>query len=358
MTEFSPKLEITAKVVDLGDRVIQLSHIVSAGVQARYPFRVLGLVLIGIGAVLLAGEVAMNGAAAFRLQSGGSLPLWISFAAAGIGLFLALYARRNFLIRTSDGARFVLPAIDEGATSALIQQLKYAMEATGGPPSGPPQGVPAMLGAAETPAMMPRGSAPLGLPQHPQHPQQAAAAGGRTYSPADQGAPHTAASRLGEGYANGYMGRGSFPQAGGPEGVPFGESVSQSQRRTPGGQQHHMTQPSGMVERRASAGDPLQQPVAREPLSLPATMPASHVRDDGQLDLAALMDHVRRADVQHKEALLDLLRVIEDYYRGRATREEAIAHWRSFADYVVQYLSDVGGLISYTERFGRHMLSR
>jgi hypothetical protein len=70
------------------------------------------------------------------------------------------------------------------------------------------------------------------------------------------------------------------------------------------------------------------------------------------------MEHVRRADVQHKEALLDLLRVVDDHYRGRASREDALAHWRSFADYVVQYLSDVDGLIAHTERFGRHMVGR
>ena len=72
----------------------------------------------------------------------------------------------------------------------------------------------------------------------------------------------------------------------------------------------------------------------------------------------ALMDLVRRADVQHKEALLDLLKVVEDHYRGRASREDAIAHWRSFADYVVQYLGDVDGLIAHSERFGRYMLAR
>jgi hypothetical protein len=163
--------------------------------------------------------------------------------------------------------------------------------------------------------------------------------------------------RVGEGYTNGHAGRSAFSQAGGADGVPLGDSASQSPRRAATGP-HQLTQSAGMAERRATVSDPFQQPAAREPLSLPATMPAGHARDDGQHDLAALMEHVRRADVQHKEALLDLLRVVEDYYRGRATREDAVAHWRSFADYVVQYLSDVDGLIAYTERFGRHMMSR
>ena len=94
-----------------------------------------------------------------------------------------------------------------------------------------------------------------------------------------------------------------------------------------------------------------------QPMALPASaLPTP--RDEAAHDLAGLMEHVRRADVQHKEALLEMLKVVEDYYRGRASREDAVAHWRSFADYTVQYLGDVDGLLVLTERFGRHMLLR
>lgn len=350
MAEIQSKLEITAKVVDLGDRVIQLHHIVSAGVHARHPFRILGLLLVAAGVAVVAGVGFMNGTAAFKLQSGGSLPLWIGFGAAGIGLFLSLYARRNLLIRTSDGVRFTLPANDDETATALIRQMRHAMESSG-PAASYTQspGAPAILGAPEIAAVAQKPGAPLGLPQHP---QQALV---RAQPHSDVGASQ-AAGRHTEGYTNGHAGRGAFGPSG-PDGMPLGEAASPGHRR-PAPNQHPSAHAGGVAERRSVIGDPFQQSAAREPLSLPATLPASQVRDDGQHDLASLMDHVRRADVQHKEALLDLLRVIEDYYRGRATREDAVAHWRSFADYVVQYLSEVEGLMGHTERFGRHMLAR
>ena len=358
MAEFQSKLEITAKVVDLGDRVIQLHHIVSAGVHARHPLRGIGLLLIAIAAGLVASEGYLRGAAAFKLQSGGSLPLWIGFGAAGIGLFLSLYARRNLLIRTADGGRFVLPASDDETAAALIGQLRHAMEAAGSASAhGPAPSATPMLGVAEQPAVAQKASVPLGLPQHPQPGQQPV---GRAASPSEQTAPHTQPSRLSEGYANGHAARSAFPQSGGQDALALGDGKLHGQRKSATAQQG---QALSLGERRgtasaAGATGAVHQPAGREPLSLPSTSPMGHGRDDGQYDLASLMDHVRRSDVQHKEALLDLLRVVEDYYRGRATREDAVAHWRSFADYVVQYLSDVDGLIGYTERFGRHMLSR
>lgn len=353
MAEIQSKLEITFKVVDLGDRIIQLRHIVSAGIHARHPFRALGLLLIAGGAGLVASEGFLKGAAAFALQSGGSLPLWVGFGAAGIGLFLALFARRNLMIRTADGARFVLPANDDETASALIRQIRHAMEAAGPSSVYEPIATPA-LAAPEQAAIAQKAGAPLGLPQHPPQTTTRALASGAS---GEASAAPSLAARLGEGYANGHAGRGAFPMSGAPEGVPIGEGASQGQRRATGSQTPR-TQGTGTFERRGTGGDSSLQQAGREPLSLPATMPAGHVRDDGQQDLAALMDHIRRADVQHKEALLDLLRVVEDFYRGRASREDAVAHWRSFADYVVQYLSDVDGLIAHTERFGRHMLSR
>lgn len=350
MAEFQTKLEITPKVVDLGDKVIQLHHIVSAGVHARHPFRLLGLLLIAGGAGLVASEAFMNGMAAFKLQSGGSLPLWIGFGAAGVGLFLSLFARRNLLIRTSDGVRIVLPASDDDTANALLRQLRHAMESAG-PPSlyALSQAAAPTLGAPEHGGQ--KLGAPLSLPQH----SQASLPRGSLQS--DVGSSQSTTARPTEGYTNGHAVRGAFAHGSGADTLSPSESGPHNQRRPTQGQ-HHSLHGVGIAERRAVTGDPFQQPAMREPLSLPSTLPIGQNRDDAYHDLAMLMEHVRRADVQHKEALLDLLRVIDDYYRGRASREDALAHWRSFADYVVQYLSDVDGLIGHTERFGRHMLGR
>ena len=71
-------------------------------------------------------------------------------------------------------------------------------------------------------------------------------------------------------------------------------------------------------------------------------------------DFQMLMDLVRRSELQHKTALLELLAVVEDYLKGGGTvQEDAVAHWRSFADYVHEYLTEIDGLAPLTDRVGR-----
>ena len=71
-------------------------------------------------------------------------------------------------------------------------------------------------------------------------------------------------------------------------------------------------------------------------------------------DREMLLDFVRRSDVQHKAALLELLAVVEDYLKGGGTvREDAASHWLSFSGYVHQYLTSVEGLVPLTDRAGR-----
>ncbi len=356
MTEHQDKLDITPRVVDLGDRIIQMQHVVSVGRQALYPFRPFGILLVLTGLGLIGNELAMRGVLAFKLQSGGSLPLWLGFGAAGIGLFLLLYARRVLMIRTSDGGRVELPSGSDEASAALILRIRHAMEELGSGSAG-------RVGSIATPALQASGGsqpaiawsgAPAGLPQ--QLPQGQA----RPQLTADAGIPQTVpVGRRGEGYANGHAGRGAFGIGGAPpEGLPIGDPSAGAYRRAGGAQISQQPAGLGVGERRMSGVEPIAQAAVREPLALPSMIPAGLARDDGSHELMALMEHVRRADVQHKEALIDLLKVVEDHYRGRASREDAIAHWRSFADYVVQYLGDVDGLIAHTERFGRFMLAR
>ncbi|MEZ5818796.1 MAG: hypothetical protein R3D44_17110 [Hyphomicrobiaceae bacterium] len=345
MAEQQVKLEITPRVVDLGDRVIQLQHVVSAGRHTIYPLRPIGAVAMLAGIGLIANEVVARGPDAFKLQAGGSLALWIGFLVLGIGLFLLLFVRRILSIQTSDGRRIELSAESEEAATALILRIRHAMEAAGGPYASP-----AMQSTAEPGTLPPWTGAPAGLPHHQMsHPHHAAEAKGVRTVPA---------GRQGAGYTNGHAGGAALGSAGGigADSASITEQAVQAYRRAgSGGGQHERA--SAAAERRLGGPDP-GQGAARDQLALPATLPAGFARDDGVPDLIALMEHVRRSDVQHKEALLDLLRVVEDHYRGRATREDALAHWRSFADYVVQYLGDVDGLIAHTERFGRHMLPR
>jgi hypothetical protein len=363
MAEHHAKLEITPRVVDLGDRVIQLHHVVSVGQHRVHPLRPAGFVALAIGLGLIGNVAVTQGGAAFAPAAGGSVALWVAFAALGVGLFLLLYVRRVLSIQTSDGRRVELSAATDATATDLIQRVRHAMEASGGAAFAYRYGSApsAAQGASEAAAMSQRGAASSGQP-----PQDAA---GQTVSQSNLpasweqvGSRTMPAGRHGGGYANGHAG------GKGPGGSPTSESGSiteqavQAYRRAGGGgtaSPKSREQPAtGASERRLTGPETGASAGGGEPFALPATLPSGLVRDDGAQDLQALMEHVRRADVQHKEALLDLLRVVEDHYRGRASREDALAHWRSFADYVVQYLSDVDGLIAHTERFGRHMVGR
>jgi hypothetical protein len=357
MTEHQDRLDITPRVVDLGDRVIQLQHVVSVGRQALYPFRPFGALLVLAGFGLIGNELVMRGLLAFKLQSGGSLPLWLGFGAAGIGLFLLLYARRVLMICTSDGGRVELPTSTDEAAAAVILRIRHAMEELGSPTSSRAgaSATPALQGTGGSHPAVPWSGAPSGLPQ------QLPSGQARPQLTAEPGASQTVpVGRRGEPYANGHAGRGAFGSGGAlAEGIPTGDPAAGAYRRAGGApvsQQVPATSSGG--DRRALGAEAMPQTAGREPLALPSMMPAGLARDDGSQELIALVEHVRRADVQHKDALLDLLKVVEDSYRGRASREDAVAHWRSFADYVVQYLGDVDGLIAHTERFGRYMVAR
>jgi hypothetical protein len=346
----------------LGDRVIQLQHVVSIGQHRVHPLRPAGFVALAIGLGLIGNVAVTQGSAAFAPVAGGSVALWVAFAALGVGLFLLLYVRRVLSIQTSDGRRVELSAASDATAADLIQRVRHAMEAGGGAFAYRSGSAPsAVQGGSEAAAMSQRGA-----PSSGQSPQDAA---GQTLSsstlPASweqSGSRTVPAGRHGGGYANGHAG------GKGPGGSPTSESGSiteqavQAYRRAGGGgtaSPKQREQPTaGASERRLTGPETGASTAGGEPFALPATLPSGFVRDDGAQDLHALMEHVRRADVQHKEALLDLLRVVDDHYRGRASREDALAHWRSFADYVVQYLSDVDGLIAHTERFGRHMVGR
>lgn len=362
MAEPQKKVDITARVIDLGDRVIQLSHVVSAGRTAVFPFRPAGVALFLFGLAAIGSEFALRGGSAMALSSGGSLSLWLGFGCLGVGIFLFLFARRLFIIRTADGARTVLPTDSDEAGDDLLQRIRGAMEAAGGQRPALTAPATALPAADPVPAIAARSQTPISLPQ---------ASAPMLRSPPPGESPQTIpAMRRGEPYANGHAVRGAYGgniDTGGKS--AGGAEPRTSPRQTPaqmppsGGMPGLEATPSGDWRSAAAPPgfgplDPGNASVAREPMGLPAAAAATGLRDDAHTDLLALIEHVRRADVQHKDALLDLLRVVDDYYRGQTNRDEAVAHWRSFADYVAQYLTDVDGLSFHTDRFGRHLTPR
>jgi hypothetical protein len=367
MAEPQKKVDITARVIDLGDRVIQLTHVVSAGRTAVYPFRPAGIALFLFGLAAIGSEFALRGGGAMALSSGGSLSLWLGFGCLGVGIFLFLFARRLFIIRTADGARTVLPTESDEAGDDLLQRIRVAMEAAGGPRPALTAPATALPAADPVPAIAARSQTPISLPQ---------ASAPMLRSPPSGEVPQTMpAMRRGEPYANGHASRGAYggnidtgskgaggtdPRTG-PRQAPAQMSPSggmPSLETAPPGDWRSAAAPTGFGPLDPGPGTIGPGTVGREPMGLPSAVAATGLRDDAHTDLLALIEHVRRADVQHKDALLDLLRVVDDYYRGQTNRDEAVAHWRSFADYVAQYLADVDGLSFHTDRFGRHLTPR
>ncbi|MFV0298823.1 MAG: hypothetical protein ACK5JT_22200 [Hyphomicrobiaceae bacterium] len=366
MTDSHDRLEITPQVIEAGQTVIQVAHVTTAGYGTSHPLRPYGLAMIGLGIVLIITEFMRDGLAAFALVQSGSPLLWIAFAAAGVGLFLSVFARRALVIRTVDGARTNVPASDEDAATAIIGRIRGAIE-HGTALQAAHQG-PRALEAKDQPNSA---GATVLLPNAAVDPRQKAAALPQAQSrqPA-AGMSQTqpiGAARKAETYTNG---RDHGGQLADPFGPPAGLGEADMQQpsqylparkpRDTDGAGHSATAPS--TGGQGANFDNSTRMRQQRDFDMPATGPTASAspapkRETPEQDLDALIEHVKRANLQHKQALIDLLRVVDDFYRGQASREDALAHWRSFADYVVQYLSDVDGLMEMTERFGRHMVS-
>lgn len=73
-------------------------------------------------------------------------------------------------------------------------------------------------------------------------------------------------------------------------------------------------------------------------------------------DIEKLTAFIEKRDVPHKDVLIGLLRVVDDHLQGGGTSQtEAAAHWKSFSDYVTQYLGTIEGLSPLTKDVGRRI---
>lgn len=363
MADTRQVLHITPRVLDFGGRIVALHHVTSVAIRRSRPFFALGLVLMLAGAGFVGFEIWQRGFG--ELLKGGSTPLWLALVAVGIGIFAQIYQRRGLVISLSDRTQIPLEANREDFCQNLLTRFSEAIKARPDAPlhyvvdvgaqtieiasdsDGPPfPGTTAVLPAAPPQDRRPpdarlpgsppanwsqaAGKPPAAMPL----PHERPPASDMPFSSANPlrpaaGAPTGAAPPLGQA---------SRPPNGGAATAEWSQQSAKPARPTyvNGNGNGHTPPATGVL-----------RPLTPTPLSNPAQ------------DIDQLMELVRRADVQHKDALLNLLGVVDDYVKGGATmQEDAVEHWQSFASYVHQYLADVDGLVPLTERAGRRFEQR
>ncbi len=382
------RLEITPELLDFGSTIVRVGQIASIGRAEQRPLRLVGVPLILVSCLLLGYELAFN-MRAFTLSKG-STGLWAACGALAIGLFCLVYAQRCLAITLAGGSRVMLRAGSQTFTDRLIYEFRRAMTAAPGShlhivvdldeeefaagvvddagqhrveghvhPGYPSAGQPPQHHGPGTPIGTPHVSGPghLGPPGPLGH---AAPVNGVHHAP-----PHWG--------MNGAH-RGPEPGLAGPpaHALPMPAGQPRAAHGPAPGAHLNGAMPA------QPAGQPIWQPHHVPPSRAPVPAGGSHVPHDsgpaaGSLavavsramppppgrDLASLIEFVARSDIQHRDTLIELLKVVEDHEAGgRTSREDARAHWQSFADYVGKYLGNVDGLAHLTERTGASLGGR
>jgi Family of unknown function (DUF6232) len=327
------KLEITPKLLDFGSSVVSVAQITRVGVFIERPLRLVGLVFL-LGAAALLGREIFQMQGVYEFPAHGSVMLWTACALAGIGIFGVSYARRRLLIATCDGARLVLSVNDSKFAVSVVTAIRDAIAADSFSPMRIQ--VDFKSRSIDRPASAERSSA--SSHRESVRPSKAAE---EWLARQSKDAPVTSLLSdiqrpLGE--------RTSAPLNGGAR-----VTSPATSRLDPIEQRLEALAGSAPLVDGATAADK-----AARNGSTRSTLNAKRVSANGSSDLAELIRHVGAAELQHKQALLDLLRVVEDYEKGGPiSRDDATAHWRSFSDYVQQYLGSVDGLPDLTRRAGR-----
>ena len=333
-------------MLDFGTGFVRLAQVAGVRRGERRPLRALGFVLIAGALVLLGVEAVFNLMAFLTLK--GSVRIWAACGLAGVGIFFLMYAQRCLFIETAGGDKLSLRIANDEFAGRVLHELRRAMSTRGGTSdqvidlkaqtieAGDP-GEAAHADAPRTAVPLPHAvphAQPHGSPPHMALPNLAIRHPDPLETP--HGGPH--ANSMGHGAG---MGASGGYRPGGPAHVNghVAAHAAPYQASLP---------PAGSYNGAAPYnGQPAAPPFRAE-------LPTRTSPPTGTRDLGTLIEFVARSQIQHKDALLDLLKVVEDHQiGGRTSRDDAVAHWQSFSEYVGQYLGTVDGLPLLTERAGR-----
>ena len=357
------RLEIRNGLLDFGSTFYKLDQVTSVQRGERRPYRWLGVALILAGLALVGGEALLN-PTGFQLKSGGSVNIWAACGAGGVGMFSFIYAQRCVTISLAGGEKLTLGITNGEFAGRLVEELRRAIRLPAGTPhhiiadleaftletddSDDLPGEPPVSVGHEAPVARPQAGLPPAMASPLQLPPQMAASPSEW--PASPGADAM--------HPRGPNGHPALPPLNNGIHAGMGERREPVEVRGLGPSLAALAMRPGQAQAGpAGGGFPMSAPpMGHGPLADPPVRAQPAPSQQPGRELAQLMDFVSRAQIQHKDALLDLLRVVDDYQSaGRGSREDAIAHWRSFSDYVSQYLTSVDGLPQLTERAGRSL---
>ena len=337
MAHNDTKFEITPAVIDFGERIVALRQVTTAGCRRGHPFRVLGIVLLLAALAGLAWE-AWFGSGLSAIKTGGSTRLWVAFVVAGLAIFAIVYQRRTLLIRLADGSKIRLNGGSNEFQERVVACIGEALEADAGSPFHAvvdmlAQSIETGAAAATSRSWQPATTDGVRSPA-----MTNGSANGKT--DATRSLPHERMAGMPHGAArNGHA----------PPRDSLEARIDGANQGAMGGMPGRWSAPPSGAVAGMGAGEPMPRIVPQQAEQRPLREPSPPLRD-----MEMLLDFVRRSDVQHKAALLELLAVVEDYLKGGGTvREDAASHWLSFSGYVHQYLTSVEGLVPLTDRAGR-----
>lgn len=355
MTDRSQTIHITPKVLDFGTRIVALAHVTSVAITKSRPFMPVGVVLLLGGIGLIGFEIVQRGLV--ELLKGGSTRIWIALVASGLGIFAQVYQRRGLVVSIADGSRVRIDANRNDFCQSLVTRIGEAMlvkpeanlhyvvdvpaQTIEIAADGHGHGAMAPVGAGAPPSAGPAehrapDRRPLAAPPSNWAPPA-------NWPPQPQSIPHEApvARDTSQAHApvNGQAAQSRFSQP-----ATIKPYTNGSERTLQGAIRAAHGNGSGLTP--ATAG-----PIPASAISSPPVT--------GPRDLDMLIDFVSQSEIQHKDALLNLLKVVDDYAKGGPThRDDAFEHWKSFSSYVHQYLTDIDGLAPLTERAGRRFERR
>ena len=291
------RMEITPEIIDLGDRVIQLSQVASVQAGTVHPWRSAARYPLIAGVILLAAASARGGVGFDGLSLLGLAMLATALAMIFIGL-------SRLVIATSDGDRVLIAGRDMAFLRLVLDRIRSAMTGT-----DPGLHIAIDLTSSTIVAGDTSEPARASLP--------------RLQVPAQNDTSVDAPSRRTDpelpSSVNGAHSAGRDDAFSAPVDVFGGPPLG-------------------------SFADRRREALGGAPLAMPSAAPPG-AESDPRAQILALVALIDDAEIAHKAQLHDLLDPVRDHLTGGRTRKnDARHHWKLFHDYAQQYLGAIDGL--------------